>query len=220
MADIELPYTLMVDKWETPASKYPLKTVGSAEIFRKKYRRNSYYYMEGVNGYAFYKVVNPIEVTHLKINGKVVMLDDPKHWWGMKLLGEHSEGKVLCGGLGLGLIVHALLENEKVTKIDVAEINPDVIELVGPLLPSIEGVRIMQTDVYDVDAKDYDTIILDLWSWTKPKPEHASSIARAVVYFKIQNPNAAVFAWGHGNWVFNPTFNHEVRRKFLQAVRP
>jgi hypothetical protein len=45
---------------------------------------------------------------------------------------EHYGGRVLIGGLGLGMILRAALLTPTVTHIDVVEIDPDVVALVGP----------------------------------------------------------------------------------------
>jgi len=211
---MELPYTLKIDRWETPATKYPLTKVGVAEISRRRQGRGVYR-MEGVCGYAFYQVTNPIEVTNLKIGGQVVMLDDPLHWLGMKELAKHSKGKVLVGGLGLGLIVHALIENEVVTDIDVVEINPDVIKLITPLLPLSEKLHIENYDVMAVSPeKDYNTVILDLW--VKAEKEPGTTIFNQMVIafatFKRLYPTANVFIWGIGDASINPSIDPEVRK--------
>ena len=74
--------------------------------------------MEGVSGYEFFELLKDIVVTELRINNEVVMVDDPMHWIGMQRLAEACEGKVLIGGLGLGLILHHFINNKKVTSID------------------------------------------------------------------------------------------------------
>lgn len=216
-----LPYLLLVKKWETPATKYPSMKVGTTEIVRGIYRRN-YYAMQGIHGKAFYKAVNPIKITILKINNKIWMVDDPTHWWAMKLLAKRSKGRVLCGGLGLGLIVHALLRNKAVTKIDVAEINPDVIQLVKPLLPKSPILNIEETDVFSKTSENYDTVILDLWMWedsTKEAMKAYLAMLSAFAHFKVQNPKANVYIWGCPDHAINPTFNIEVRKKYLELMK-
>jgi hypothetical protein len=215
-----LPYLLPVKRWNTPASKYPTQKMGSAEISRRIYRRNNYYCMEGVNGYAFYKTVNSIMVTELLIDNKVWMVDDPMHWWAMKTLARKSTGKVLCGGLGLGLIIHALLQNKQATKIDVVEVNSDVIQMVKPLLPESSMLNIEEADVFSKNAEDYDTVILDTWMWNTidAAKEAFFEMYNAFAHFKVQNPQANVYIWGHPNNAINPTFNVKVRKLMLELM--
>jgi len=206
------PYILRVDSsWKTPASDYPLKRIGSAEIIRKRQRRN-YYRMEGVGGYIFYQVTQPIQNTMLTINGEVVMTDEPINWIGMQRLAEHSCGRVLCGGLGLGLIVHALHKNPKVSRIHVLEINQDVIDLVKPFLFGLNKAHIYKGDIFHCAHGDYDTVILDLWVG-KGTPKIAHEMLTALAIFKTRFPKANVFIWGHGSSEINPAVDREVRRK-------
>ena len=149
--------------WKTPATNYPSKKQGSAEIAKDKHKEGLYL-MEGVAGYDFYYVEKEIPLTVLKINGETAMVDDPMHWFGMKLFGEKASGKVLVGGLGLGLITFSLDLNPFVEEVDIIELNKDVIKLVKPFVPK-RKIKIRQGNVYDFKwfKKDYDTIILDLW---------------------------------------------------------
>lgn len=47
------------------------------------------------------------------------------------LFWQPPSGRILVNGLGLGCVIHGLLASKEVTSIDVVEIDPDVIELVG-----------------------------------------------------------------------------------------
>ena len=207
-------FVLRVDSsWRTPASDYPLKRVGTAEVIRRTKRRG-YYRMEGVGGYMFYEVTKPIKTTELTINGETVMTDEPINWIGMQKLAEHSRGRVLCGGLGLGLIVHTLAKNKSITEIQVAEINRDVIALVYPLLPHEDKPIFVHSDnIYEFpNAERYDTIILDMWVG-KGSPSVAAQMLSALAHFKVLNPNNQVFIWGHGMHAVNPAVDDKVRAK-------
>jgi len=205
-------FVLRIDSWHTPASDYPLKRIGAAEIARRTKRRG-YYRMEGVGGYMFYEVTKPVKTTELTINGETVMTDEPVNWIGMQKLAEHCYGRVLCGGLGLGLIVHALNKNEKVTEIKVAEINRDVIELVEPLLPSTNKLSVDLCDIHKFsNAQLYDTVILDMWVG-KGSKDMTMEMLDAFTQFKALNPKNQVFIWGHGSETFNPAIDGKVREK-------
>jgi hypothetical protein len=199
--------------WHTPASDYPLKRIGTAEIIRIKKNRD-YYRMEGVGGYVFYRATQPFKLTVLTINGHDVMTDGPINWIGMQKLAESSRGRVLCGGLGLGLIVHALVSNEKVRNITVSEINPDVIKLIKPLLPTDKKpVDIKLCDIYKFPkAEAFDTIILDMWVG-KGSPVVAEQMLSALAHFKVLNPKNQVFIWGHGMHAVNPAVDDKVRAR-------
>ena len=218
----DLPYTLRIDgSWETPATKYPLGKIGRAEITRKRQSRGLYR-MEAVCGYLYYKLAKPIMVTSLKIRGRIWMVDDPLHWFGMKELAKYSEGKVLVGGLGLGLIVHALLENKNVADIDVVEFNHDVTNLVTPHLPKTERLRIYEDNVFSFDPRDilstpktdfgdYKTVILDVWTG-RGTTEMLRQMLSSFAHMKWQYHNANVVIWGHGAHWLNPSVDEEVSK--------
>jgi len=208
-------YIFRVESWETPATSYPLKKCGVAEINRKKYSKG-YYFMEGVAGKVFFYVAKPIQVTLLKINNRIWMVDDPLHWIGMQKLAEHSNGKVLTAGLGLGLLSHALSYNENVERIDVVELNRDVIDLVSPLIP--EKVNVYHGNVFDYKDGDYDTIILDLWVWKKAPKGISSDMIGTFVYFKHYYPKSKVYVWGLTNSAINPAVDVEARRIFEKCM--
>ena len=215
---LELPHTLVIDDWETPATKYPLVKYGSVEINRVKYYRN-FYHMEGVNGYIFFKVTKPIQITQLKINNRVWMVDDPLHWYGMKTLSEHSKSNVLVGGLGLGLLVHALVENINVTSIDVVEISSDVKNLVSRFLPNSIKWIVYKDDIYTFPiTKLYDTIILDLWVGSGSRNMFYEMLS-AYTYFKTKCPSANVYIWGYGESWLNPAVDDNIRKKLLNGRR-
>lgn len=214
-------FTLKVNKtWNTPATKYPTQTVGSASIVRTKQPRG-YYRMEAVDGYIFYQCMNPIPLTALIIDGKTTMVDDPLHWLGMKALARHSVGKVYVAGLGLGLIVHALATNPKVTHIHVVEINADVGALVYPLLPKGNNIKVFHGNALQKcdrpNISDYDTIILDLWVKGHDDPPEDNpfpSMAKAIKWaFSNIKADASVWVWGIGDHRLNPSIDPEVRAK-------
>jgi hypothetical protein len=227
---MDKPKILKILDWMTPATKYPLKKYGSARIVRIKYTKG-FYLMEGVAGYDYMHVENKIPVTSLKINNETVMVDEPSHWLGMKKLAEKSKGNVLVCGLGLGLVVHALIENHDVRKIDVVELNKDVITLIQPLLPTDNRLFIYNDNAFDKKwlESDYDTIILDLWVRNKNKVGLAglpdadvipTDLLSAFAWFKLRYQKSNVYVWGMYNKDLNPAVEKEPiylkRREFTK----
>jgi hypothetical protein len=208
-----LEKALSVSTWDTPATHYPLNTVGSASIRRSKYRRG-YYNMEGVDGYLFFKVEKPIDVTTLFIGKEQWMVDDPLHWIGMQRLAEHSKGRVLTAGLGLGLLVHALVKNPMVTYIGVSEHNKDVIDLVKPFIPKTPEIQVRNEDVFSLarTAKYFDTLILDIWTG-RSNPHMFYEMIGAISFFKKYNPKLKIMVWGMSNHEINPAVNRGAERE-------
>lgn len=82
---------------------------------------------------------------------------------------RHANGRVLIGGLGLGMILHPILAKPEVTEVTVLEINPDVIALIEPQIRGWRGAKkltIVQADALKWVAPKgvrWDTIYFDLW---------------------------------------------------------
>jgi len=138
----------------------------------------------------------------------------------MRLLAQRAHGKVLVGGLGLGLIVHYLLRNPRVTRIDVVEIHSDVIKLISPKIPEDPRLRIHQGDVFDPEwrAKQYDTVILDLWVGTRD-PQIYSQMRGSHILFKSAYPRADVWIWGARDPRINPSVLKSPCDPYFEVVR-
>ncbi len=159
---------LELDSWHTPATDYPEIQVGSHRIKRSRYR--GHYYMYGIDDYLLFHTRHDLKITTLQeLRGKrwhQWMVDDPPHWRAMEIYAEHSEGDVLCAGLGLGLIVHALARNPKVASITVVEQSQDVIDLISPHLPTDKHITIVKDDWYGIYRRAehrWGGIIVDIW---------------------------------------------------------
>jgi len=160
---------LDIDQWHTPATDYPEAEIGNFRITRKKYTRGVYKYW-GLDGYLMFNVKKPIPITTLQERrGKRWydwMVDDPPQQRAMEIYAEYSKGRVLCAGLGLGLILHAFKTNRNVDQVVVIEKSQDVIQLMSPFFPWWVTENFVLDDFYhfiEVDQTDWDTIIVDLW---------------------------------------------------------
>lgn len=81
----------------------------------------------------------------------------------------HATGRVLVFGLGLGMLLDALLRKPAVTFVRVVEIDPDVIALVAPTFVERYGARV---EIVQADARAYlpdpaepvwDYVWADIW---------------------------------------------------------
>jgi len=95
------------------------------------------------------RVVPAGEYTKLTRGGQLVMSDTPDE------IADHlpaicaAEGHCFVGGLGLGVVVAAMLNKPSVTKVTVVELSPDVIKLVGWHLSAahIDRLEIVEADL-------------------------------------------------------------------------
>ena len=195
---------LEIYSWHT--FDYKIAKVGNAEITKETYGKGLYL-MEGVDGYDFFYVKNPIKITVLKINRETQMVDDPLHLIGMKLLAEASEGKVLTAGLGLGLYTIFLQENPLIESITVIEKNENVKELVEPMISKYikKPTKIIIDNIMNWMNKaiNFDTIMIDLWNESNQRTYF--EMLSYYGAFKLANPKAKVFIWGLRDSKINPS---------------
>lgn len=109
------------------------------------------------------------QYTKLMHNGFLVMSDTPAeirdHWYAICI----AKGNVLINGLGLGVVVQAMLNRPQVKHLTVIEISPDVIALVGSHYKTRYASRL---DIIEADALTwkppkgvrYDVVWHDIWS--------------------------------------------------------
>jgi len=194
-------YALELDIWYTPATDYPEEQVGNFRIHHSKYSRG-YYQMWGVKDYLLFRAKKPLPITLLQEKRGVKwhqwMIDDPPQWYAMQYYAEHSEGAVLTTGLGLGLIIFELVKNPSVTDITVVELNQHVIDLVSKYLPPDPRIHLVVGDFYDfieVDSRQWDSIILDLWV-AHGKEQKMDALYHGVLplipILKFRYPNASI----------------------------
>jgi len=168
----EYRVVLPIRKWRTWVTGLPRRKLRKHRIVSVTYKPG-YYPMYGVFGYVLYKVYEPIKVTVLQEYDSEKrkwfdwMTDDPYHFYAMAELAYRSYGNVLVGGLGLGLIVHFLVNNPLVDRIYVIEKSIEVYELVKRSLPKRAGkIKVYIGDFFEIapTMSNIDTVVADLWT--------------------------------------------------------
>jgi hypothetical protein len=188
--------------WSTPATSFPLRSYGRARITRTYYGKGAYH-MDGIGGYDYYEVKDSIPITSLRLGGVEWMVDDPPHWLGLQLIARECRGRVLCVGLGLGLIVFALRGNSAVSEVAVLEKEEEIIRLIAPLLPPC---KVLRGDFWRFARfHEYDTIFVDIWSGYETRPK-VLEMKRALALLRERAPHAAAYLWGLRDPLFNPAY--------------
>lgn len=98
--------------------------------------------------------------------GFVVMSNTPMEMNSNRVAFKNANGKVLVAGLGMGMILDAMLTKPEVTHIRVLEIDKDIIDYVGSFYSNDDRVEIIHQDIRTyIPASDeyYDYIWLDIW---------------------------------------------------------
>lgn len=110
------------------------------------------------------RFINTGEYWGLFRDGKIIMSNTPAEINDHYKFIQKAQGKVLVGGLGLGMVLKCLLEKESVTKVVIVEQSPDVIKLVAPAYTNDPRVKIVHTSIFDyIPDERYDCAWFDIW---------------------------------------------------------
>ena len=114
------------------------------------------------------RYVRPGTYKRLMHNGTCVMSNTPDEIRDFLGFLRPAHGKILINGLGLGVLLKALLEKPEVTEITVIEKSEDVIKLVAPTYTSDARVKIINADAfsYKPEKKEkWDYVWHDIWNY-------------------------------------------------------
>ena len=78
---------------------------------------------------------------------------------------DKAYGRVLLNGLGIGMVLGAVLQNPKVTHVDVVEISKELIDLIGPYYKN-ERISFYNADAYTIKwpkGTRWDVAWHDIW---------------------------------------------------------
>jgi hypothetical protein len=150
-----------------------------------------------------------------KFNGWVpIMSDTPSEVHGHDAAFERAHGRVLITGLGLGVVVSALLAKPEVEHITVVEIDRDVIALTAPYYEDNPKVRIVNYDalafardtiadgqMFNRDAR-YDFAWHDIWSTISDRNLGDDSIAEHGISYWTMFDAYAPFCDEQSAWAY------------------
>lgn len=106
--------------------------------------------------------------------GYVVMSNTPMECNTNEIAYKKACGSVLIAGLGMGMILEAMLSKPEVTHVRIIEIDQDIIEYVGSFFKNDQRVEIIHGDIFKyVPAENefYNYIWLDIWDDINEKNE-------------------------------------------------
>lgn len=96
-----------------------------------------------------------------------LMSDHPSELLDMGTFASAARGRVLIGGLGLGIVARYAARRRSVSSVDVVELRPEIPELLGPLPAK---VRVVVADLFafvrSVPTWPWDVAFFDIWSPT------------------------------------------------------
>jgi hypothetical protein len=109
--------------------------------------------------------VKPGKYVKLLVNGQSMMSDTDMERRSNFDFIHNANGHVLIAGLGIGLIIKAIINQPKIKSITVIEKYQDVIDLVGPKF-NHPKLKIVCADIFEwlpEPGTKYDTIYFDIW---------------------------------------------------------
>jgi hypothetical protein len=107
--------------------------------------------------------------TSLTRNGNTIMSDTPDEISDHFHVISHAKGNVLLNGLGLGMVLGAILNKPEVTFVTVIEQSEDVISLVSPSFVdymNMNKLNIIHADAFEYKpekGKRFDIVWHDIW---------------------------------------------------------
>jgi len=118
----------------------------------------------------YYRQIVPGTYKRLTIENELVMTNTPaevRDHTGFIHAAQRHGGDILINGLGLGMVLKAILEFDNVTSVTVIEKSEDVIALTGPSFISNPRVVIVHADALEWKApkgKRYSVVWHDIWN--------------------------------------------------------
>lgn len=171
-----------------------------------------------IEAFAGYPTVTMLRRTtlgtlHLE-GGEVVMEDSQRELRKHLPIWMSARGRVLVTGLGLGCVVRGLLASRQVEHIDVVEIDPGIVAVVGPELAADPRVHIHLADALEFPISKYDFAWHDLWTDRSADEPHLQCVhAKLIKRY-----------WGaakrQGAWNFPRSVSRRLKVRLLGAPRP
>jgi hypothetical protein len=112
--------------------------------------------------------VYPGTYTRLMRGSVLVMSDTPAEVSDHREAIRRAHGRVLIHGLGLGMVLKAMLAREQVERVDVVEVSEDVIRLVAPTYTADPRVHIHHGDAITFRfpaGQAFDVVWHDIWDY-------------------------------------------------------
>lgn len=154
------PFPVVTDRYVITKSVLKQEDLISIEQNWSEYRNEMYL--------STLTVGKEYTILHDKTLGKTMMSNHEFELLTNQKFVNAAKGNVLIFGLGLGLIIHPLLESDDVKTIDIVEIDCGLIDEIYPILVACDNqskVNVIYEDAFTFDTdKMYDTIYFDIWS--------------------------------------------------------
>ena len=112
--------------------------------------------------------VPPGKYKYLKRRGETIMSNTPDEIMDFRHFTQIAGGTVLINGLGIGVVLKALLQKPEIKEVIVIEKSADVIKLSAPTYTTDPRVTIINADAFEYTppkGKKYDYVWHDIWDY-------------------------------------------------------
>ena len=149
-----LPHDGICGKWK----------IESFSVSEKEYQMTKIRAL--VNGRNEY--VPPGDYKRLMRGSVVVMSNTPMEIATNMEFINRAKGRVLINGLGLGMVLSAILKKSDINQVTIIEKSPEVIKLVAPAFQENSKVSIIQADAFEYippEGENFDVVYHDIWDY-------------------------------------------------------
>jgi hypothetical protein len=134
-----------------------------------------------------------------------MMSDTPMEKFTNQYVLNYAKGDILIAGLGIGMLPVALAAKDDVKSITILELEPEIIELVEPLIrknvKNEEKITIIQADAYQYPLqnadKKYDWVYLDIWDTFPGYADDLPMLENIMTLYSDICPSGRIQAWGY-----------------------
>jgi len=216
-----LKHILPIQEWETVASKIPPAKSGKFSVVKRSIGEGKCLPMNDVFGYRDTCFLKDTTITVLyegetdpKTDPKGVwMSDSPFETYGMAQLAARTKpGKVLVGGLGLGILSNLLANRENIDQVIVVEKSPEIVRLVKdylhPKVKVIEGDFLEAIWKLEREGKEFSTVIADIYKTCGEEEKELYEATRDTMMDSF--PDAE-----HLSWCFQDEYEEDKIRYYL-----
>lgn len=177
------------------------------ELFEVSNQQAALFNLHCSNTYSY---IEPCKYVRLKISNILIMSDTPYERLTNQAFVNNAHGNVLIVGLGIGLLLKALipkLENGEISHISVWEKNDSLIKLWNMAklyLPVHDKISIFHYDVFEYKQMKkqlkgaFDSIYIDIWAELNEDAYAQMKLFRRAFrpFLNPNNPNAFIECWG------------------------
>lgn len=187
--------------------------LGQQQISRERIR-------DSINGTYETCGIKPGKYVRLRSGYDIIMSNTPMERNTNSEFMRYANGRVLIGGLGLGLVLMEILKKPEVTHVEVVEKYSEIIELVWDQIPNENNKAVCHKgdilEWWPDDKRKWDTIYFDIWTYicTDNLEDMKKLHRRFGRRLNRENPRAWMGSWRRSEIEYLKRKEDRERRRF------